>query len=70
MQIVTNGTSSCARPWLAAKDAATNIGDIAVDSEQHFRTAQSTYNGFIGLFKWGTVAAIAVAALVVLLIAK
>lgn len=41
-----------------------------MDSEQHFRNAQATYSGFVGLFKWGTIASIAVAALVVLLIAK
>ncbi|MFW2831257.1 aa3-type cytochrome c oxidase subunit IV [Sphingomonas sp. ID0503] len=31
---------------------------------------QHTYSGFIALFKWGTVAAVAVTAIVVLLIAS
>lgn len=33
------------------------------------RQASGTYSGFIGLMKWGTVASIIVAAIVVLLIA-
>jgi hypothetical protein len=41
-----------------------------VDSEQHLRNARATYSGFVGMFKWGTVAAVLVAALVVLLIAN
>lgn len=41
-----------------------------MNPEQNLRAAQSTYNGFIGLVKWGTIAAVAVAALVILLIAK
>ena len=41
-----------------------------MDSEQHLRSAQATYAGFTSLFKWGTIAVIAVAALVILLIAK
>ncbi|HEX7873346.1 MAG TPA: aa3-type cytochrome c oxidase subunit IV [Sphingobium sp.] len=39
-----------------------------MNSDQHFRAAQSTYNGFVGLVKGGTIACIIVAALVVLLI--
>ncbi|MFT3968453.1 MAG: aa3-type cytochrome c oxidase subunit IV [Sphingobium sp.] len=41
-----------------------------MNSEQNFRAAQSTYNGFVGLVKWGTIAAVIVTALVVLLIAR
>lgn len=41
-----------------------------VNSEQNLRAAQSTYNGFIALVKYGTAACILVAALVILLIAK
>lgn len=35
---------------------------------QDMRAAQETYNGFIGMAKYGTMAVIAVAALVVILI--
>lgn len=62
--------SSCARVRLAAKEAASSEGEFDVDSEQHLRTAQSTYNGFVGLVKWGAISVIIVAALVILLIAK
>jgi hypothetical protein len=37
-------------------------------AQQDLREAQSTYGGFITLFKWGTVAAGLVTALVVVLI--
>lgn len=33
------------------------------------KAANETYSGFVGLMKWGTIASVAVAALVVLLIA-
>ncbi|MFY9351543.1 MAG: aa3-type cytochrome c oxidase subunit IV [Sphingobium sp.] len=33
------------------------------------KAANETYAGFVGLMKWGTIASVAVAALVVLLIA-
>lgn len=32
------------------------------------KAANETYSGFVGLMKWGTIASVAVAALVVLLI--
>ncbi|HEX7858638.1 MAG TPA: aa3-type cytochrome c oxidase subunit IV [Sphingobium sp.] len=41
-----------------------------MNSDQNLRAAQATYTGFVGLVKWGTIAAVAVAALVILLIAK
>jgi len=34
------------------------------------KSAQQTYTGFVGLVKWGTIASVAVAALVVLLISS
>ena len=36
--------------------------------QQDLRAAKQTYEGFIGLFKYGTIACIAVVALVVILI--
>lgn len=36
---------------------------------QDMKSAEQTYSGFLGLMKWGTVATIAIAALVVFLIA-
>ncbi|MCE7797564.1 aa3-type cytochrome c oxidase subunit IV [Sphingobium sufflavum] len=41
-----------------------------MSSDQNYRAAEQTYAGFIGLVKWGTIATIIVAALVVLLIAQ
>lgn len=41
-----------------------------MSSEQNYRVAEGTYHGFLGLMKWGALAAVLVAALVVLLIAK
>jgi hypothetical protein len=41
-----------------------------VSSEQNLRVAEQTYSGFVALFKWGAIACVAVAALVILLIAK
>jgi hypothetical protein len=46
-----------------------NEGTVTVSSEHDIGPAQKTYSGFVGLFKWGTIASIAVAILVVLLIA-
>jgi hypothetical protein len=37
-------------------------------AQQDFREAESTYGGFITLFKWGTIAAGLVAAFVVMII--
>jgi hypothetical protein len=37
---------------------------------QDLGPAKETYEGFIALFKWGTIAAVAVTALVVLIIAS
>ena len=34
------------------------------------KSAQQTYTGFVGLVKWGTIASVAVAAVVVLLISS
>ncbi|MET0248960.1 MAG: aa3-type cytochrome c oxidase subunit IV, partial [Sphingobium sp.] len=79
---VTRGTSSlrdggwkararsCDFGRLVAKGAAVNKGDFDVSSDQHFRAAQSTYNGFVGMFKWGAIACAVVAALVILLISQ
>lgn len=39
-----------------------------MSSGQDIRAAQSTYTGFIGLMKWGTIACVIVAAIVILLI--
>jgi hypothetical protein len=44
-------------------------GNLTVSTEHDIGPAQKTYSGFVGLFKWGTIASIAVAILVVLLIA-
>lgn len=37
-------------------------------ADMDMRAAESTYGGFISLFKWGTVATIAVAAFVIMII--
>jgi hypothetical protein len=37
-------------------------------AQQDFREAEGTYAGFTSLFKWGTVAAALVAALVIVII--
>lgn len=37
--------------------------------QQDLKSAEQTYSGFLGLMKWGTVAVMAIAALVVFLIA-
>lgn len=39
-----------------------------MNSQQDIGAAQGTYNGFIGLMKYGTIAAMIVAAVVVLII--
>ncbi|AEG50426.1 hypothetical protein Sphch_2791 [Sphingobium chlorophenolicum L-1] len=39
-------------------------------SESNMDSANQTYAGFVALIKWGTVASVAVGALVVLLIAS
>lgn len=39
-------------------------------SNENMKAASQTYEGFVGLMKWGTVASVAVAAIVVLLIAS
>ncbi|MHA6768356.1 aa3-type cytochrome c oxidase subunit IV [Sphingobium ummariense] len=39
-------------------------------SEDNMKSATQTYEGFVGLMKWGTIASVAVAALVVLLISN
>jgi len=41
-----------------------------VAGQSDIKSATQTYSGFIAMMKWGTVATIAVAALVVLLIAS
>ncbi|HUD92101.1 aa3-type cytochrome c oxidase subunit IV [Sphingobium sp.] len=41
-----------------------------MSNEGHMNSANETYHGFIGLMKWGTVASIVVAAIVVLLISS
>jgi Bacterial aa3 type cytochrome c oxidase subunit IV len=38
--------------------------------QNDFNAAQQTYSGFLSFMKWGTVASLAVSALVVLLIAS
>lgn len=38
-------------------------------SNGNMKNAEQTYSGFVGLMKWGTIASVAVAAVVVLLIA-
>ncbi|HTH27423.1 MAG TPA: aa3-type cytochrome c oxidase subunit IV [Sphingobium sp.] len=40
-----------------------------MSSEHDIRPAQKTYHGFLGLLKWGTIASVAVALLVIVLIA-
>ncbi|MET0240328.1 MAG: aa3-type cytochrome c oxidase subunit IV [Sphingobium sp.] len=39
-------------------------------ANQNFKAAETTYGGFVVLMKWGTIASIAVATLVVLLLAS
>jgi hypothetical protein len=71
----TDGASAflpgtCDSRGLAAKGGMIgNEGTVTVSSEHDIGPAQKTYSGFVGLFKWGTIASIAVAILVVLLIA-
>lgn len=50
------------------KCARTNEGTFNVNSQQDLGPAQNTYNGFIGLMKYGTIAATIVTAIVVLII--
>lgn len=45
-------------------------GNRTLSSEHDIRPAEKTYHGFVGLLKWGTIASIAVAILVVVLIAS
>lgn len=68
-----NGLRENARALLRFQEGCRKGSDseqrgFRVNSDQHFRAAQSTYNGFVGLVKGGTIACIIVAALVVLLI--
>lgn len=39
-------------------------------SDGNMKAANQTYTGFVGMMKWGTIASIAVAVLVVLLISN
>lgn len=39
-------------------------------SDGNMKSATQTYAGFVGLMKWGTIASVAVAVLVVLLISS
>ena len=39
-------------------------------ADQDITAAKSTYSGFIAVFKWGTIASVAIAALVVILISN
>ncbi|HAF42343.1 MAG TPA: aa3-type cytochrome c oxidase subunit IV [Sphingobium sp.] len=39
-----------------------------MSNEGHIQSANETYHGFVGLMKWGTIASVIVAAIVVLLI--
>lgn len=41
-----------------------------MNPEQNFRAAQSTFDGFVVFVKWGTIASVLIAALVVLLISQ
>lgn len=41
-----------------------------MNPDQNYRAAQATFNGFVNFVKYGTTAAVVIAALVVLLIAK
>lgn len=41
-----------------------------MSSDQNYNAAEQTYEGFVGLVKWGTIGCIVVAAIVVLLIAS
>lgn len=41
-----------------------------MSTEGHMKSANETYQGFVGLMKWGTVASVIVAAIVVLLISS
>jgi hypothetical protein len=43
-------------------------GKSDVSSDQNIRAAEATYAGFVGLVKWGTIACVLIAALVILLI--
>lgn len=41
-----------------------------MSNEGHMKSASETYHGFVGLMKWGTIASIIVATIVVLLISS
>jgi hypothetical protein len=49
-----------------------NTGDKGMDmaSEGNMESATQTYTGFVALVKWGTIASVIVAAIVVLLISS
>jgi hypothetical protein len=47
-----------------------NEGNPTVSSEHDIGPAKATYHGFVGLLKWGTIASIVVAVIVILLIAS
>lgn len=58
---------------LAMSRAWSEVGHIAREAElagnQDMRAATETYSGFLSLLKWGAMATVAAAALVVLIIA-
>jgi len=78
MTITTIGAARCSRPCdfrrVAPKDARGNPvetrGNSDVNPEQNLRAAQSTFSGFVTMVKWGTIASVLVAALVILLISR
>ncbi len=43
---------------------------IRMATDGNLKSANETYHGFVGVMKWGTIASVAVAAIVVLLIAN
>lgn len=45
-------------------------GDRIMASEGNMKSATQTYSGFVSVMKWGTIASVAVAAVVVLLISS
>lgn len=52
------------------KGGARKQGDSDVSSDQNYRAAAQTYEGFVGMVKWGTIGCILVATFVVLLLAS
>jgi Bacterial aa3 type cytochrome c oxidase subunit IV len=45
-------------------------GDRYMTGQNDFKAAEQTYAGFLGFMKWGTIASLAVGALVILIIAR